>query len=548
MLNRLHIKAKLLLVLFLFQLVIAVASTTAHYQELRASIVQDIDRQLGAIAYGASHILPASFYAKIENASSVTPEEHLRNAEVFTRYAHQTGAKYIYSLMQFGDDIVFTANTTTNELFFDVYESASASLRKVFADGQPWIGDDQDALGAYRSIYLPFKTDNGKTYVVGADIAIHFVHQELRDALWNSLLNGAIRFAILLIVMYVVVDRIVKPLNRLTQFTRELSEKGFALDAATARDIETIGRGRGDEVGSLAQTLRQMVTMLENHIAQLRETTAINERVQSELRIAHTIQMGLLPRVFPAFPERTDFELYAVIEPAEEVGGDLYDYFMMDQQRLFFMIGDVSEKGIPAALFMAIAKTLFKSAARRRNLPINAILSQVNQELVAENPSEMSVAVFAGILDLQTGNVEYSNAGHESPLIYRRNQQQTERLAQPLVGIALGLIEDFVYPVSQITLQPGDTLLLFTDGVSAAMDADHQAFGVERIDACLHRVGHTNPDAIMATLLRTVHEYAGNAPQSDDITALALRYNGGITDLETTVAIRKSGPGGAATP
>lgn len=545
MLNRFHIKTKLLLVLFLLNLAGSIASTTADYQELKASILQRIDKQLSGIAYGASHILPASFYAKIENAASVTPEEHLRNSEVFTRYAGQTGAKYIYSLMQFGNDIVFTANTTTNEPFFDVYKSASASLRKVFADGQPWIGDDRDAHGAYRSIYLPFKTDNGKVYVVGADVTLNFVNRELHNALWDSLIQGAIRFSILLIVMYVMVDRIVKPLNRLTQFTRELSEKGFAPDEATVRDIERIGHGRGDEVGSLARTLQQMIVMLESHIAQLRETTAMNERVQSELRIAHEIQMGLLPRAFPAFPDRTDFDLYAVIEPAREVGGDLYDYFMIDDQRLFFMIGGVAGKGIHAALFMAITKTLFKSAARQRNLPINAILSQVNQQWVAENPSEMFVTVFAGILDLQTGQIESSNAGHESPLIYRHDRQRTECLAQPLQTIALGLIDDFVYPVSRITLYPGDTLLLFTDGVSQAMNADHQPFGAERIDACLQRVGHLNPDAIMATLLRKLHEYAGEAEQSDDITALALRYSG-MQDLETTVALSKSRSGGKA--
>ncbi len=546
MLNRLRIKTKLLLVLILLNLAGSIASTTSDYQELKASILQGIDQQLSAIAYGASHILPASFYANIENAASVTPEQHQRNSEVFARYAHQTGAKYIYSLMPFGNDIVFTANTTPNEPFFDVYKSASAALRKVFADGQPWIGDDQDAHGAYRSIYLPFRTDNGKVYVVGADITLNFVNRELHNALWSSLIDGAIRFSILLIVMYVVVDRIVKPLNRLTQFTRELSEKGFTLDEATVRDIETIGYGRGDEVGSLARTLQQMITMLESHIARLHETTAMNERVQSELRIAHEIQMGLLPRAFPAFPERTDFDLYAVIEPAREVGGDLYDYFMLDEQRLFFIVGDVAGKGIHAALFMAIVKTLFKAVARQRNLPINAILNQVNQQLVAENPSEMFVTVFAGILELQTGQIEASNAGHASPFIYRHDRQWTECLAQPLQTIALGLIDDFVYPVSRITLYPGDTLLLFTDGVSQAMNADHQPFGAERIDACLRRAGHLNPDAIMATLLSAVHEHAGDAAQSDDITALALRYDG-MQDLETTVAISQSRAGGRIT-
>jgi sigma-B regulation protein RsbU (phosphoserine phosphatase) len=530
--HQLTIKAKLLIVLLLLNLTLSIAFTAVDYRDLREQIIDGIDKHLGAIAYGASHILPASFYANIQDASSVKPEDYQRHVESFTRYAQETGATYVYSFMKFGHDIVFINNNADERdnppyaPFFSVHKTASPTLRQVFSDRRPWVGEDRsETFGTFRSVYLPFTTDNGKVYVVGADIALDFVDERLRTALQQSLIEGFLEFLLMFFAIYFLVDKIIKPLNQLNKFTSELGEKAFALDRISMQRLDAIADNYSDEVGELGRTLKRMLVILNQHFVQLRAITAAQERVEGELQAARNIQRGILPQVFPAFPTYSEFDLHAVIEPAKAVSGDLYDYFMMDRDRLFFMIGDVSDKGIPAALFMAITRTLFKSA-RRWDLPISAILSHVNQELAAENPSEMFVTVFAGILNLKTGELEYGNAGHESPLVYRRGLQRTERLTQPLVSIGLGLIEDFIYPVNRTLLQPGDTLLLFTKGVSQATNAQGGLFTVQQIETCLCRVGNHPPDAVIANLLRSVHEHAGNAPQSDDITALALRYNG----------------------
>jgi serine phosphatase RsbU (regulator of sigma subunit) len=258
--------------------------------------------------------------------------------------------------------------------------------------------------------------------------------------------------------------------------------------------------------------------------AALAQERAEKDRLEGELQAARKIQMGILPRQFPAFPGRKDFDLHAMIEPARAVGGDLYDFFLLDQDRLFFMIGDVSGKGVPAALFMALTKALYKSSALRRRGAIAQIMSEAGRELGRENPEMMFVSVFAGILDLRTGELEYANAGHEPPLWLRPGQPPVRLSAGG--GPPLCAVDDFEYAAERMQLCVGDCLMLFTDGVSEAQSRAGELFSGARITAALHgAAAGEGPQQLVVRLYSAVQSFAKGAEPADDITILAVRRN-----------------------
>lgn len=242
--------------------------------------------------------------------------------------------------------------------------------------------------------------------------------------------------------------------------------------------------------------------------------------IRHELDIASQIQQSILPRTFPAFPERKDFELFAEMIPAREVGGDFYDFFLLDNDRLGFVIGDVSGKGVPAALFMAVSRTLLRSTAMT-GTPPGQCLQRVNRLLCLENSAEMFVSLFYGVLNPRTGEIEYANGGHNPPYILRGNGA-VEALPNT-GGMVLGAIDVAQYRNTTATLAPGDAIVLYTDGVTEAMDTAANLFSDQRLHTLLARVNHASPEEIVRTMVNEVNTYASGAPQSDDITALVVR-------------------------
>jgi adenylate cyclase len=250
-------------------------------------------------------------------------------------------------------------------------------------------------------------------------------------------------------------------------------------------------------------------------------------RYEGELAAAQAIQMGLLPRRFPAFPERPDIDLYARIEPARIVGGDLYDYLLIDgERRLFFLIADVSGKGAPAALLMASTKEVIREAVLKFGVRLDQILEEANQKTASasaglESEGGVFVTAFAGILDLATGNVIYASAGHEAPFVIG-NQSRLRQLATA-GGPPLGAIEGFPYPVDRDRIEPGDVLLLYTDGVTDAENPDRQLYGVKRLELKLATTPTADSRSVIAAIIDEVRGFIGEAEQADDITLLALR-------------------------
>jgi sigma-B regulation protein RsbU (phosphoserine phosphatase) len=250
--------------------------------------------------------------------------------------------------------------------------------------------------------------------------------------------------------------------------------------------------------------------------------------IQKDLAIAYEIQQSMLPKKEDPYPERHEFELHGLLQPAKSVGGDLYDYILISDNRLFFLIGDVSDKGVPAALFMAITRTLFKTHfIDNPDADITKQIIKINNMLSKDNPSLMFVTVFACILDLKTGIVEYVDCGHEQPLIVRNGTNEIEVLKKKDGGLPICLMEDFPYHSSSFKLNPGDTFILYTDGLEDAQNMAEKRFTIEpTISLIKSSLMKESPAKINTTLLQHVNKYIGEANQFDDITLLTLKYNG----------------------
>lgn len=251
------------------------------------------------------------------------------------------------------------------------------------------------------------------------------------------------------------------------------------------------------------------------------EITRESQRIGAELSVATQIQADMLPSIFPAFPERPEFDIYATMDPAKEVGGDFYDFFMVDDRHLAIVIADVSGKGVPAALFMVIGKTLIKD----HTLPgrdLGEVFSQVNSLLCEANKEGLFITAFEGILDLVTGRFAFVNAGHEPPFISRAGGRYEPYQVRP--GFVLAGMEGMTFQSGVIRLEPGDKIFQYTDGVTEATDKDDRLYGMERLAQILGRNAGEAPSALLPAVKADIDAFAGGAPQFDDITMLCLEY------------------------
>ena len=260
-------------------------------------------------------------------------------------------------------------------------------------------------------------------------------------------------------------------------------------------------------------------TLNEKFAAQQAETS----RLETELSLAKRIQEDMLPNIFPAFPERKEFSIYASMKPAKEVGGDFYDYFFVDDNHLAMVMADVSGKGVPAALFMMISKILTENIALTGKSP-GEVLEVVNNQICANNREEMFVTVWLGILDVKTGKLVASNAGHEYPVIKEPDGKFQE--FKDKHGFVVGGMTGTKYSEYELTLKPGSEIFLYTDGVPEATDTNNQLFGTERMVKALNSVKDTSPDKVLAAVDKAVATFTKGAPQFDDMTMLCLQFIG----------------------
>ena len=329
--------------------------------------------------------------------------------------------------------------------------------------------------------------------------------------------------ALMLIILFFMgtnlSGRFVKPIHNLSDGVREISSGN--LDKKI--DVRT-----GDEIEHLAICFNAMTDELKTYMANLTKITAEKERIATELNVATEIQNGMLPK---DFPEREDFELYATMTPAKEVGGDFYDFYLLDEKHLAITVADVSGKGIPAALFMVIAKTVLNNFAESfyRQNGLAPVVAAANEQLCANNEAMMFVTAFVGVLDLETGEFTYVNAGHNPPVLYRAEKNSCEFL-DVKKNFVLGPMDGIPFVEQKISLKRGDLLFLYTDGVTEALNVRDEEYLPERL---INFMNSTDCAADLQTLLKKIRgnvaEHVGEAEQSDDITMFALRFKGDYT-------------------
>ena len=310
--------------------------------------------------------------------------------------------------------------------------------------------------------------------------------------------------------------RIVKPLNTITRRISELSESNLEFKMEDAYRT-------GDEVEELAQSFADISHRTVGYLDTVRRVSAEKERISTELGLATQIQAAMLPHIVPAFPDRTDFDIIGSMDPAKEVGGDFYDYFLVDDDHLCMVMADVSGKGVPAALFMMASKIILQSVAMLGKSPAE-ILTKANEAICSNNEAQMFVTVWLGILELSTGRLTAANAGHEYPVLMRPNG--AFELFKDRHGFVIGGMDGVRYREYQLQLEPGAKLFVYTDGVPEATNDDKELFGTDRMMDALNGETQASPQQILKNVRRAVDAFVGGAEQFDDLTMLCMEYKG----------------------
>ena len=346
------------------------------------------------------------------------------------------------------------------------------------------------------------------------------------DRLRRAVMAIVIVGLLLMLYMFIrIITSELQPLRRLAKGAETIASGNF--------DAQLPDLQRVDEIGQLSHSFADMQQSLVKYIEELKETTAKKASIESDLRIASSIQMGMLPEKFPTKADRDDVQIYASLTPAKDVGGDLFDFYFRDE-KLFFCIGDVSGKGVPASLFMAVTRAVFRTVSAHESMPDRIIIA-MNKTMAGMNKTHMFVTLFVGVLDLPTGRLHYSNAGHDAPLLVGDGVGELPCDA----NIPVGFKPTWKYTLQEAQIFTGTTIFLFTDGLTEAMDVDNAQFQMERInDVALKALSQQQqePKQLIDQMTDAVHKFVGDAEQSDDLTMMAIQY----IKQQSAVSMRKS--------
>jgi sigma-B regulation protein RsbU (phosphoserine phosphatase) len=362
-------------------------------------------------------------------------------------------------------------------------------------------------------IVAPVQATKERIDAVTADFSSK-INKQIDEMLTAMILTSAGIIVVVAGIAYLLARRITRPIIALN------------------RGVQVIGQGdldhrlvvtTGDEIQDLAGAFNKMSEDLKVYIRHLQETTSARERIESELRVATEIQTSMLPRTFPPFPDRREFDLYAIMQPAREVGGDFYDFFFISHSRLCLIIGDVCGKGIPAALFMAISKTLLRTEALHEPTP-DRVLFSVNNTLCPDNEASMFFTGLCAVLDTETGQLTIANGGHNPPLLCPAGGEfQYIKLPG---GLVVGAIPDTDFVSNTYAMKRHDTLVMYTDGVTEAMDGEGRLYSEARLLRCLNDLCGRSVADIVHGVRADIETFTGGTEQSDDITMLVIEFNG----------------------
>ena len=374
--------------------------------------------------------------------------------------------------------------------------------------------------GDYVDYYCYLGDVDGKHAFIGLTYELSM----LQNTIWSQtrrdiLFALCMQVLLALICIALLFNIVLQPLKEVQQNIRLYQE---------TKDSETVVKNlkrveSRNEIGQLRDDVIGLTGEMEQYIHQIEETAATEERIKSELNTARGIQAAMMPCIFPPFPDRHEFSIYASMEPAREIGGDFYDFFMIDEEHMGIVIADVSGKGIPAALFMMASKIIIQSCAMIEVSPAE-ILTRANNLICNNNQNDMFVTVWAGVLNLSTGRIVAANAGHEYPVIKRAGGEY--ELFKDKHGFVVGGMEGMIYQDYEILMEPGDQLFIYTDGLPEAKDDDNKMFGTDGMLEALNRDTSLNPEEVLTSVRAAVNDFVKDAEQFDDLTMLCLKYEG----------------------
>ena len=453
-----------------------------------------------------------SYYVEVSNEMRrMVSTAGLRYLYVFV--PEEKGIRYIWD-SQADDD---------SRPFMDVWEYSGDYPKDAVFEAYE-TGEDRFDTYSYGDMYLaasitPLKNSKGETIaIVEADILMPRIKSSaIRIALFTLLYLFVILIATMVVFFTFVRRRIIGPLIKLNIASVEMIE-GLESNKELVIDVHT-----GDEIETVARSFENMNRRLHEYIEANNEIQKEKERVNAELNLATKLQADILPTKFPAFPNRNEILIYADMTPAKEVGGDFYDFFFVDDDNLAVLMADVSGKGIPAAMFMMMARSLLASRVVAGKDP-GTILEEVNNVVCSNNPEMMFVTIWLGILNVKTGVFSAANAGHEKPILYTPGGEF--EIINDKHGAIVGLKKNMKYPVYEIKMEPGSKLLVYTDGVPEATDNNNEQFGMERLLKAINSAPDGKPEDVLMLIDRDVYRFLDNAEQFDDLTMLCVGYYG----------------------
>lgn len=445
---------------------------------------------------------------------SVIAMDHVNGAYAFLL---DTNGKVIAAPGDFRNTVGNNIITDDNARLHGIADQILSGKSGIAATDQAYYAyAPVDGIDWILGVYFPTSVITEKTDDITAVISENTsdTAQSIQNSILLAITIFVAGFIIIVIGVYFIskifADRVVQPLQILQEDVQMISEGNLEHRAKIIQD---------DEIGELANAFNNMSASLQEYIKNLSSVMAEKERIGAELNVATQIQADMLPSIFPAFPEREEFDIYATMQPAKEVGGDFYDFFLIDDDHLAVVIADVSGKGVPAALFMVIAKTLLKNRAQMGDSPAK-VLEVVNNQLCENNKAEMFVTVWFGVMQISTGKVVAANAGHEKPII--RKADGEFEIFKDKHGFVMGGMEGMKYKEYEFEIEKGGCLFVYTDGVPEATSSDSELFGMERLVQVLNEEKDAPLPDILKSVKGSIDKFVKDAPQFDDITMLAL--------------------------
>ena len=504
------------------------------------AVYNSIVENLGARAYNSAATLAQLLdFSKVKKykENPIVDDEYRDTIKKFDIFKTSMKLKYLY--VESWDEqgsrfIIYDATEPGDGVEDSAYGRELLGAHLEYSDYANQFIMNSDNIDLYKvennfyghtvASHYPLKDENGKNFaIVGADISFDEIISQVKKSIFFLLILVHITIILVtLAIIYIIQRNIYIPLRKISNIA-----KNFVNKKHDKINVNLIKYDQNDEIGSLANSFDKMMLGIKKYSKHIEKVVAEKKYISAELNIAIQIQRALIPHIFPAFPELKEIDIYAVMHPAKKVGGDFYDFFLIDEYRLAFVIADVSGKGIPAALLMVITKTLIKKEATLNNDP-GIIFKNVNDQMCddSNNSLGMFITAFMGILDLRTGEVSFSNAGHINPMIKKRNGKFNKlRMKKQFVIAGMPNLD---FKTEKFKMDAEDIIFLYTDGITEAEGANLKFLGEENLMSILDSIDteKSSLKQISNIVIDKVKEFREDRPQSDDITILVIKYNG----------------------